>query len=224
MKQKENYDLTPINLKIAFSIFRDWTAAMSINYPELDFEIIDETVLLHDLKHCLNNGLKSLYSNKKFWDSKMLRNWDIGFLMGYLEGNLLKHWVYEYITKQGEDYKIFSMLKSLSMFLDFDKMTEIKLDTIYEKLVKEDSNLANNSIDVHVKEILIEKKIKEVVSDERGKTKALIDNLKNKYILKVVNFEVEEMSFDASKYIRDYEFEELIKLNRPQNKPKFLGN
>jgi hypothetical protein len=221
MKQKESYDLTPINLKVVFSIFRDWTASLSIKYPKLDFEIKDETVLLNDLKNCLNSGLNSLYNSKTFWSSKMPRNWDIGFLMGYLEGNLLKHWVQQYIVRQGEDYKTFSMLKSLSLFLDFDKMTQIKLDTIYESLVNEDSNLANNSIDVNVKEILIQRSIKETVSDEKGKTNALINNLKNKYILKMVNFEEEEFSFDANKYVRDSEFEALINLNRPKTKTKF---
>jgi hypothetical protein len=221
MKQKENYDLTPVNLKVAFSIFRDWTATMSIKYPKLDFVIKDETVLVNDLRDCLNNGLNSLYSSKIFWSSKMPRNWDIGFLMGYLEGNLLQHWVQQYIVKQGEDYKTFAMLKSLSLFLDFDKMTQIKLDTIYESLVNEDSNLANNSIVVNVKEILIQRSIEETISDEKGKTKALINNLKNKYILKMVNFEEEGFSFDANKYMSDSEFKALINLNRPKLKLNF---
>ena len=127
MKQKENYDLTPINLKVAFNIFRDWTAVMTIKYPKLDFEIIDETVLLNDLKRCLNGGLNSLYHEDTFWNPQMLKNWDIGFLRGYLKGNLLKHWVQEYIVRQSEHFKTYSMLQSLSLFLDFDKMTQIKL-------------------------------------------------------------------------------------------------
>lgn len=222
MKQKENYDLTPINLKVAFNIFRDWTAVMTVKYPKLDFEIIDETVLLNDLNNCLKNGLNSLYNNKKFWHPQMLKNWDIGFLMGYLEGNLLKHWVQEYIVRQSDDYKTYSMLQSLCLFLDFDKMTQIKLDTIYETLINKNSNLANNSMDVNVKEILIQKKVKEVVSDEKGKTKALLNNLRNKYILKMVDFEAEHFSFDANKYIKDNEFETLINLNRPKSKPKMF--
>ena len=77
-------------------------------------------------------------------------------------------------------------------------------------------------MDVNIKEILIQKKVKEIVSDEKGKTKALLNNLRNKYILKMVDFEAEYFSFDANKYIKDSEFEALINLNRPKSKPKIL--
>ena len=57
------YDVTPVLQKIkpaAFSFFREWTKAAIKDFPDMDFTIRDESILVTDLSNSIHSALASL--------------------------------------------------------------------------------------------------------------------------------------------------------------------
>ncbi|MEA3444794.1 MAG: hypothetical protein U9R19_08740, partial [Bacteroidota bacterium] len=92
-----------INNEIAFDLFRKWTKNATLDYPNNDFTIIDETILVNDLKDTLNSSLRCLVEEEKNEKRKIL-GYDFGFIIGFIQGNLNKHWFNEYIIKRTDLY------------------------------------------------------------------------------------------------------------------------
>ena len=95
---------------VAFSLFREWTKNATVEYPNLDFTIIDESVLVKDFRECLQNSFVSLFENQKYKTGNYLFQWDYGFILGFVEGNLAKHWYHEYIQKHNESREFLNLI------------------------------------------------------------------------------------------------------------------
>lgn len=75
--------------------------------------------------------------------------YDIGFMLGFIKSNLNGHLVNEYIRKQSQAYKEFTALKAIKNYLEFDELATIRLEKIYEELMKKEANL--NNLDLTLK-------------------------------------------------------------------------
>lgn len=186
-----NQDLKNKIQNTAFQMFRDWTRNAQEVYTELDFTIIDETILVNDLMNSIQSAVKSLKAEDKNNRREML-GYDIGFVQGFIYSNLNEHWVHEYIRKRSDDYKMLITLKSLQLYLDIDEILLIKIDEIYKQMFIQDVNFDNiyfkpdkknfidfnsnldidvninrdNNISISLQNLIIEKIIKIINKDE----------------------------------------------------------
>jgi hypothetical protein len=143
-----------ITKKIAFDLFRIWTKQAIIDYPNNDFTIIDETNLVYDLKNTLSSAVRCLVKEEKAEQRKIL-GYDFGFIIGFIQGNLNKHWFNEYIIKRTDLYKGFVINKAIIEYLKFDNLTRIRVKSIYENILEEELNL--NIYDFSISENEIQK-------------------------------------------------------------------
>ena len=121
--------------RVAFEMFRDWTKLASKKYPHLDFTIIDETELFNDAKNSFNYAIESLFSAENA-DERKDKFWCIGFVVGFLKGNLSQKWFHEYYQKQTDNYKNMIALKSVLEFSKVDSDLSWRLDAIYKQFFK----------------------------------------------------------------------------------------
>jgi hypothetical protein len=98
-----------------FDIFRAWTQKASRYYPELDFTILDENVLVHDLEETILQGIKSL--NEKPGKKKKRKEkgfeYEYGFMIGFIRGSLDVKWIHDYIHKNSTKYRNFTACKAI---------------------------------------------------------------------------------------------------------------
>lgn len=127
---------------ISFQMFRDWTANAKIQYPDYDFTIIDETILVNDLTDCIHSAVNSLRDEERA-SKRKIPGFDIGFIWGFIHSNLNGHWVHEYIRKRSNDYKMLMTLKALQLYLDIEDISLMKIDEFYKKMFLEDVNFEN---------------------------------------------------------------------------------
>ena len=73
--------------RVSFDMFRDWSKVALKKYPNMDFTIIDETVLVNDAKECTANALQSLFS-EQYYEKRNDQDWCIGFVEGYIMGGI----------------------------------------------------------------------------------------------------------------------------------------
>ncbi len=177
MKQK--IDLSSIENKIpevAFELFRYWTKAYGIDKK---IEIKSEQVLVSDLKETIKSALESL--NKKEDLSEKPKNWDVGYIIGFINGNLGKHWRHEYITKNSKDYKLFLGLKAINLYLKNDDLTTIKINKFYDILLNEDSNLNNLESEIQYTDLDFDK-FEITEKNKSGRVLTVLNNLIMEYV------------------------------------------
>ena len=166
-------DITSINRKIAFNLFREWTKNASTDHPNSDFTIIDETNLINDFRNALQSSIKNLVKEEKA-DRRKTLGYDFGFIIGFIQGNLNKHWYNEYVLKRTDLYKGFVINKAICEYLKFDNITGIRINALYENLLKEELNL--NTFDFSI----LEKEIKKCEIDYCLKNCNVTQNIKVK--------------------------------------------
>jgi len=207
-------DLSPIENKIsttAFELFRQWTKNAKEEFPKLDFTIKDETKLVDSCRKSIEGSIKSLYRQKKFKNNSFMLGWDIGFIYGFIQGNLDTGWQHEYITKQSNRYKNFMALKALQMYFKFDEVALLKTEDIYQALLENDSNLENLNLEVPELDLEIEKNPKPKKNKEKVKT--VIDNLIIKKIIKLNGKREFNFLSDLDEFISGDEVRALISGN-----------
>lgn len=126
----------------SFQMFRDWTDSAKTHYPDYDFTIVDETILVNDLSSSIQSAVNTLKKEDKA-SKREIPGFDIGFMWGFIQSNLNAHWVHEYIRKRSNDYKMLMTLKALQLYLDIDELSLIKIDEIYKRMFLEDVNFDN---------------------------------------------------------------------------------
>ena len=119
---------------ISFEIFRAWKENANKAYPNNKIQILDESELISDLEHSINEGIKSLLQEEKKSKRESL-DYDYGFLIGFIQGNLNTQWVNEYITKKADTYKELILFKSIYEYLKIDELSLIKINRIYEEMM-----------------------------------------------------------------------------------------
>lgn len=137
---------------IAFELFRQWTKNVAFDYPELDFTIVDERVLVTDLKKSLKAALNSLMRIERA-EKRDLPGYDYGFIIGFIQANINLHWCFEYITKRSKAFKRFLINKALIQYLEFDPLSAIKVKALYEKMYADAVNLESLEYDLPQKKI-----------------------------------------------------------------------
>lgn len=136
----------------AFQMFRDWTKNAQSHYPNLDFTIVDESVLVKDLTDTIRSAKASLTKEEKE-AKRAIPGYDIGFMLGFIQSNLHVHWVNEYVLKQSQEYKTFIALKAIQNFLRLNELACIRIQKIYEYLMNEDINFEQINLDISPKYI-----------------------------------------------------------------------
>jgi hypothetical protein len=127
---------------IAFQLFRQWTKNASVHFPEYNFEIIDETLLVDDLEKCFNDAIDCLTDEKDITTRKQL-GYDYGFILGYVQSSLNVQWHHQYIEKQSQDYKKYVVFKSMEQFFKLDTITVERLTKLYYHVLYDEINLMN---------------------------------------------------------------------------------
>lgn len=126
--------------KKAFTLFRTWVSGAKHNQSIRNIAIADESHLVENLLKAIQNALIALLAeNKK--DKRKQKGFDIGFVSGFICGQLNTIWYFEYILKQTNEYKQFLAFKALKNYIEFDKLSEIRISAIYKKLLDENYNL-----------------------------------------------------------------------------------
>jgi len=130
--------------KVAFDLFRCWVKKIAISHPDLDFTIKDESRLSKDLKNTIEKSLHSLYENEGQRLSKtniFQRNWNTGFIFGFIQSNLNGLWFHEYVIKRSDEYKQIIVLSALQKYIQYDETAKFRILHIYRELLEEDINI-----------------------------------------------------------------------------------
>jgi hypothetical protein len=177
MKAERSIDLSPIAHKLegaAFELFRMWTKYVP---REKDIEIIDERLLVEDVRQAFENALRALAKD----DSAMAETEDYGmwYVISFVQANLNTRWNHQYVTRNTEIYRQFVTLRAIENYLDFDKLAEIRIEKIYEAILSQDTNLANVETKTTRLRYDFETKggIKLVPTEESGTIRTILSNL-----------------------------------------------
>lgn len=210
MENRESVDLNAVSHKIqmaAFELFRYWTRDCGISDQLI---IKDESVLVEDLRQAFCIAVIALYNvenlKHKIW------GWDIGYILGCVEGNLGTHWHHEYIVKNSDAFKTLCGLRAVEGYLKFDKIAEIKVNKLYAYMLEENSNIANPHTEigrVDIEDFLFH------LTDlpEKGEILTLIYNLIMKQI-KLVSEKKSDVSLPIEHYFTTSEIQQLIDDNK----------
>lgn len=100
----------------------------------------------------MNSSVKSLIKEERIEQRQML-GYDYGFVVGFIQGNLNAHWFNEYIVKKTDLYKGFMINKAILNYLEFDNLTAVRVNAMYEHLLKKDVNLSDFDFNLSKKEM-----------------------------------------------------------------------
>ena len=138
--------------KLAYDLFREWTRKVEYENPEQKIQILDERQLVSDLNDCMQSALISLTKHEKK-RKRQRSGYDYGFVVGFIEGNLNFIWVFDYLVKPSQTYKELIVFKSIYTYLKLDELTSIRINAIYDELIKSESNLLFMDQDIVKNEI-----------------------------------------------------------------------
>ena len=132
---------------VAFALFRKWTKNAQESFPDYDFTISNEQVLVNELKTAIAGALKELFKPKN--DSKRFHpGWECCFISGFIEGMLGRRWFTEYISKRSKDYKLIMALNAMELFLENDESAKLHTNQIYKELITNNTNLRHTSPEI----------------------------------------------------------------------------
>lgn len=192
---------------ISFDLFRYWSKEIGIHEKII---IKTEQILIQDFKEVLSNAITAL--NKKDDLESKSPGWDVGFIIGFIDGNLGKNWHHEYIVKNSEAYKTFIALRAIENCLTFDEVCKVRIDEIYKTLINSDSNIQNLKIEINKTDFDLDK-LDIIKMNEEGKVMAILNN----QIIKLIK-QIASEENTASLPIRDFltlkEIEQLIADNK----------
>jgi len=134
--------------RTSFEMFRDWSKVALKKYPNMDFTIIDETVLVNDTKKCTASALQCLFS-EEYYEKRNDQDWCIGFVKGYIRGSIGAKWSHDYYQKQTDNYRYMIAVKSIIEFFKVDPDLSWRLDAIY-KLFFKSCNLENIELNTQI--------------------------------------------------------------------------
>ena len=169
--------------RAAFDMFCNWSKVAYEKYPDLDFTIKDETELVNDTKEAINKALKSLFSSENH-EKIQDKQWRIGYVIGFIRGNLGTRWFTNYVSMQSDDYKYMLAVKSILEYSRVDSDLSWRLDNLYKKLY-ESTNLEYLKHQTQVDVAFVEKYLLSP-SNESGIVLQTLDNLMIALIEKII--------------------------------------
>ena len=174
MSTAHNFDLAPMANYLpsaAFGLFRYWTAA--VNLPA-EIAVRSEEVLVENLRDVLHGALRAL--NRKSTTTQKPPGWEVGFVIGYVDGSLAQLWQHEYISKRAEPYKAVLALRAVELFFKTNELANIQVERLYVELLEADSNIM--SPDYEVTQLQLNPKTRQVFpTDTKGRVATLLNNL-----------------------------------------------
>mgnify|MGYP003564998878 CR=1 FL=1 len=211
-------NLTVIREKIdniAYSLFKEFLNKAEKHYPDLDFTIKDEKIIVNDLEETIISALKSLYEEKH--DIKrLIPLWEVGFILGFIQGNLNSHWFNEYIRKRSEDFKSIVALNAIKRFLDYDEIKLIEIAYLYKELYKSDINLLNSDTSIPNFEIDIKNFNYSNTNDyldEIDTIKTCVEKIRIKKIFEYAKTDSPMYLPNLDKYFTTEQIQKIIKAN-----------
>ena len=174
MNRIHKIDLTSVSDKlpqIAYDLFRYWTTAVRLSS---ELTIRTEEALVADLRTMLEKAIVAL-KNKEASEIKAA-DWNIGFVLGFVDGGLNQSWQHEYVNKNNEPYQAFVALRAVELYLEADELARIKINRPYTELLASKSNIVNQRYDVTRMDLDV--KTREMYpSGTTGQVSALLNNL-----------------------------------------------
>ncbi len=192
----------------AFNMFRDFTKNVKKKYPDVNLDILDETVLVNDLINTINKARKSLLSDEKK-SKRQTKGYDLGFMIGFIVGSLSVYWEAEYVVKQSEEYKQFVSVKSIRIYLELSTVTAIKIRNIYDHLLTNNSNIEN------INKTVTAEKLDELLTEDempsiKNEVLQTLHNLENNYIKSYLLRKPGDFLDDSVSYFTDKELTDII--------------
>jgi len=193
----------------AFCMFRDWTKNASEKYPAYVFDIIDESLLVNDLKKTISSAVNSL--KKKENEKRLNEGYDIGFLIGFINSNLNLQWTHEYIHKQSTIYKNFIALKAINNYFKLDRLTLLRINNVYKYLLLEDNNICGTDINIE-KQVFKAYEIDLIPNEENDNDNLQIalQNVNKNVLVQMLDEEIGNFLPDTENYFTNKEIEQLL--------------
>jgi hypothetical protein len=186
---------------LAFGLFRQWTQKAKLKHPAIDFTIIDERLLIKDIEQQIRESTIALFNDDSFYERNMPKSYANMFFTGYLEGSLGKHWYMEYIIKNRDEFKTTMVLRSLSIYLELEDVTLIKIEDIYKQVMKGKINLSNPQLDITKSELKTKKGNVIEENDSSFVVQTVIQNLINEHIKKIGKIETENFNLNIDDFV-----------------------
>lgn len=134
----KDIDLSPLEAgveNLAFRLFRAWTAEVEKRHPAQKITILDEGLLVLDLKYSLSSALRGLAEKQ---DSGP--GWAAGFFLGYVQSSLNQHWCHEYLAKQSNEYKMVLALQATNRYLMEHPRIAQEVQESFQEALQKDCN------------------------------------------------------------------------------------
>jgi hypothetical protein len=206
-------DLFP---NLAFDLFRRWSKNCQEKHPTLDLTIIDERLLIEDVKTQITESLFRLFNDEDYYQKNFSINYATNFILGHIEGLLSIHWYMEYVTKNKDDFKTLMVLKSLNLFLELEDVFCIRAEHIYQEVLKSKLNLANPTFDIEKLELRLKdgKSVETGISGNNA-IQTVLENLTNEYIQKLTKIQAEDFKLNVEDFIEKSRVEQFVTRNYP---------
>lgn len=204
--------------KMGFTAFRKWLKKLQKEHPHYNIVVKDERLLVKDFKLSLKSALKSLIFSNQFY-LNYLPGWDVGYIKGFIIGNLSAKWQGEYILKQTNEYKMMIALKVLKDYLAYNDTLSIQLESLYNGAIESDVNMLvyNKSVE-KVSDEHINKLLKKNQKTSDGSIIIAVQNILVKQIQKTMNYKViKDIDFELDSVISNEIISELIAKNKITN-------
>ena len=189
--------------KLAFDLFRKWTKACHEKYPHIDLTIIDEQVLVKDIEQIVRESVIELFDDDDFYFRNMSKSYALNFVLGYIEGRISVHWYMEYVIKTRDEYKTTMALRSLNIFLQLEDVMRIKVEHIYQKIMKDKVNLSNPDLAITNINLTSEKGDIIETNESSNVIQTVLTNLINKHIHEISTIKTENFNLNISENLDD---------------------
>ena len=199
--------------KLAFDLFRKWSNACRAKHPHLDLTIINEQILIKDVMQQVANSVIAVFNADTFYWRNMSKNYAVAYFIGQLEGALSQHWYLEYIIKTMDTFKTAMALQSLNLYLQSEEVTRLKVEQIYQEVMKGKVNLANPHLEIQ--KIDLTSKSGKVLQENEATNniEIVLTNLTNEYINKISQIEIENFDIEVSAFMDENKVLQLIEVN-----------
>lgn len=182
----------------AFEIFRVWSSNANKIFPNYAMEIVDEQCLIVDCEDCFEKAIESLQKDEKKTDRKTI-GYDYGYITGYVKNSLNVKWMYEYIEKQSEPFKMFMANKAMEQFFKVDTLTVERITKLYYYMYYKDINLMNSDENLR-HETIIEAEIEDLNEAKDNPILQMINNNITTYLNKYLTQDKANFVPDISNY------------------------
>jgi len=191
----------------AFPLFQDWVKNAKLAYPRFNFLIKDVEMLKTDLENAITKAVFALQKEEKY-EKRAKSGFDYGYVCGHLQGSLNTLWFHEYIYKQTNDFKIFSVINALDSYLKVDELLKIKMQTLYTSHYNNQINIEGADTKIQIN--LPEKVQFLEVENAENQVLVALENIKVGLIEQHFSTEIPDFLFSVHKHFSNAEISEII--------------